>query len=112
MLKIPGMRYEMRNLPVWSKGLLAEQAGMKPFSLFLISCFLFLISPAQQMKVDSLRKALLIAKEDTNKVNALNDLARELTNNDPDTSITLSTQALELSEKLDWKKGIANSYIW
>ncbi|MBI3501989.1 MAG: tetratricopeptide repeat protein, partial [Bacteroidetes bacterium] len=64
-----------------------------------------------QSKTDSLLSLLKKDKEDTSKINHLNALARELSGANPDTSIFLSTQALSLSEKLDWKKGIANSYL-
>jgi tetratricopeptide (TPR) repeat protein len=53
---------------------------------------------------------LKTAKEDTNKVNALNKLASELIYNNPDTSIILAEQARAISEKVKSKKHIANSY--
>lgn len=68
------------------------------------------ICSAQQNKIDSLLSLLKKDKEDTNKVNHLNVLARELGSTNPDTSILLSTQALQLSEKQNWKKGVARSF--
>ena len=64
---------------------------------------------AQQNKIDSLRSLLKKDKEDTNKVNHLNKFGWELMYSNPDTSIVLGNQAVKLSEKIEWKKGIANS---
>ncbi len=88
---------------------------MKNFLCLISILFLFgvLFNSAQaqnQQKVDSLLNVLKTAKEDTNKVNQLNALGWELMNINPDTSTLLSTQALQLAEKKQWKKGIANSY--
>ena len=55
---------------------------------------------AQNEKIDSLLQVLKTAKEDTNKVNALNKLGAELKQSNPDTAIILSQQALQLSEKI------------
>src|SRR3990167_4317045 len=51
----------------------------------------------------------LTASEDTNKVNRLNALGRELMYQNPDTSIVLGNEAFALAEKLNWKKGCASS---
>src|ERR1051325_12128795 len=74
--------------------------------LALGSCFCF----SQQAKIDSLKKVLLTAKEDTNKISALNMLAWQLSNINPDTSILLASQALSIAQKEKNKKYIANSY--
>src|ERR1051325_4016405 len=84
---------------------------------FRIATFLYLcIAPfsvlSGQPKIDSLLALLEKDKEDTNKVNHLNALARELSADNIDTSILLSTQALQCSQKQNWKKGAANSSIW
>lgn len=76
------------------------------FSLF------FLTALGQQGKIDSLITLLKKDKEDTTKVNHLNALGKELIYSNPDSAILLVTQALNLSEKQNWKKGIANSCIW
>src|ERR1700678_3178923 len=62
-------------------------------------------------KIDSLEAVLKIAKEDTNKVNTLNNLAGRLRDINPDTSIILSSQALQLAEKIKWQFGIANAEL-
>src|SRR5438552_14462358 len=46
--------------------------------------------------IDSLKKILLTAKEDTNKVNALNSLSWQLRNTKLDTAVTLSAYAFSL----------------
>jgi len=60
-------------------------------------------------KTDSLRAVLKLSATDTNRVKSLNALALEFRNKDKDTSIVLSTQALELAQNLNWKSGIATS---
>jgi serine phosphatase RsbU (regulator of sigma subunit) len=79
------------------------------FILLTLSCC-YSTSLAQQAKVDSLQNVLKTAKEDTSKVNTLNVLAWELKNNNPDTSIILSTQALLLAQKNKYPKGIVQCY--
>ncbi len=78
--------------------------------LFLCGVLFNSAQAQNQQKIDSLLNVLKTAKEDTGKVNQLNMLGWELMNSNPDTSTLLSTQALQLAEKKQWKKGIANSY--
>ncbi len=69
---------------------------------FFVSFYLCFLSAfySQQRYIDSLTNLLRSGKEDTNRVNRLNDLGRELAFSDPDTSIILGKQALVLAEKL------------
>src|SRR5437588_481656 len=60
-------------------------------------------------RIDSLKKVLLTAKEDTNKVNVLNGLAWELKNSNLDTGIIISTQALGIAEKIKFEIGIGKT---
>ncbi len=80
---------------------------------YFLTCLAFFnshfISFAQQNPIDSLQKSLASAKADTSKINALNGLSWEFRNINPDTAIVLSSQALQLSQKAAWTKGIANS---
>ena len=66
-------------------------------------------SIAQTPRIDSLSRLLLTAKEDTSKVNLLNELARahlfEL--NDISKMYMYGAQELKLSRQLNYKKGIA-----
>ncbi|MFH1322030.1 MAG: tetratricopeptide repeat protein [Bacteroidota bacterium] len=75
---------------------------------------------ADQSMVDSLLSELETAKEDTNKVNILNNLSKELQSSNPDKALNYAEQALKLSKKLSslpdqalaksGKKGIAISF--
>ena len=84
---------------------------MKDVTKYILSCFLLLNSCfcIAQSKVDSLFSLLKKDKQDTSLINHLNALGKELAFSKPDTSIILGNQALLLAEKLEWKKGIANS---
>ncbi|MBA3704440.1 MAG: tetratricopeptide repeat protein [Bacteroidetes bacterium] len=78
-------------------------------------CFLCIsnfILIAQQSKTDSLQRVLVIAKEDTSKVNVLNALGKEFKNSNPDTAIYFVKEALKLSEKINFKIGIGEAYLW
>lgn len=61
--------------------------------------------------VDSLQNLLKTVPEDTNKINDLNYLGRELSTQNPDTSILLCNQALDLSKKINFQRGAAGSYL-
>ena len=65
---------------------------------------------AQQLKVDSLLKALKLSPDDTNKVNLLNKLYTEYQSIVPSKALKYAKQALELSEKLGFQRGSASSY--
>ena len=62
-----------------------------------------------QSRIDSLQALLPIAKEDTSKVNLLNDLSFTFYSINPDEGIYYGKQGLELAEKLNWKKGMARA---
>lgn len=65
----------------------------------------------QNNTIDSLKKALQTLKEDSNKVNTLNSLSREIKNTgDYDKAKQYGTDALSLSQKIKFKKGEATSY--
>lgn len=81
---------------------------MKPL-LKYIFILLSTASFSQQSKIDSLFLVLKTAKEDTNKVNALNALALSLFKTDPDTSILLSKEAIAISQKTNFRKGEAEA---
>ena len=86
--------------------------------LFLCGFLCHRVQAQNQRKIDSLTNLLETSKEDTSKVNYLNELAWELMYRNPDTSIIIGNQSLSLSEKLEWKKGKASSlgrlgvYYW
>jgi len=64
---------------------------------------------AQNPFADSLKTVLAKSKEDTVKVNTLTTLATELRKSNLDSAVIVGKQALELSKKLKWKKGIGFS---
>ena len=67
---------------------------------------------SQTKKIDSLIFVLKTVKEDTNRVNALNAIAGELRNKNPDTAIYFADQALALSAKNNYAKGNAEACFW
>jgi len=71
---------------------------------------MFLFTPnncdAQDTKMDSLQNLLKTAREDTTKVNILYELSEECAEED---ILKYATPALELAEKLNFKKGIADA---
>ncbi|MEO9482542.1 MAG: tetratricopeptide repeat-containing sensor histidine kinase [Ekhidna sp.] len=80
-------------------------------SLILVGLFIAnSISYAQKEGIDSLKKALLVAKPDTNKIILLNTLAYKLHRADPDEGIDLATQSIELAKELFFDKGLAHAY--
>lgn len=74
--------------------------------------------PAQHREKDSLLKVIHKKQgncpepclNDTNKVNALNKLVSILMYSEPDGNYAYAKEALAISEKLQWKKGISDSY--
>jgi sensor histidine kinase YesM len=64
----------------------------------------------KQKTIDSLLGAIANAKEDTNKVRLLNGLSFTYYSIDLKKGIVYGTQALQLAEKLQWKKGIERAY--
>jgi tetratricopeptide (TPR) repeat protein len=86
---------------------------MKKYFLHIIlnSAFLILNSFCfGQNKIDSLLLVLKTAKEDTNKVNALNEIGTEFTKAAHfDTAYYYGKIALDLAERLRFKKGISDA---
>ena len=62
-----------------------------------------------QDRIDSLLGQLPKANEDTNKVKLLIDLSHTYYSINPDEGLNFGKQGLELAEKLNWKKGMANA---
>ena len=63
-----------------------------------------------QPLIDSLLKELPRQKEDTNKVNLLDAIANAFGESYPDESIKYDEKEIELSEKINWKKGMGEGY--
>ncbi len=84
---------------------------MKKLIFFFLLTSLCLPLLAQQHEIDSLYTALKTEKEDTNKVNTLNQLSENLWGiGKYDTSKVYSNQAIALGQKLSYLKGLCKSY--
>ncbi|MFC2131533.1 tetratricopeptide repeat protein [Bacteroidota bacterium] len=64
-----------------------------------------------QARIDSLLSELSKAKEDTNKVNLLNNLSSHNITINSSEGLKYGKRGLELAKEFDWKKGIAKCYI-
>ncbi len=62
--------------------------------------------------IDSLLKELPNLKEDTIKVNALNELAANYRNINPENGKNYANKALILAKQVDWTEGIATAYSY
>jgi tetratricopeptide (TPR) repeat protein len=87
-----------------------EQMKKEILILIWFCCFGGLCH-GQNKRIDSLLQLLITAREDTNKVNTLGTLAKELGYSNPDSSILLSTQALQMAERIKWQLGIVKSHL-
>jgi serine phosphatase RsbU (regulator of sigma subunit)/Tfp pilus assembly protein PilF len=77
---------------------------------FIVFLTFYQICGAQNSIVDSLKLVMANYKEDTLKVNILISICRNEYRSLPDSAISHGNTALNLSEKLHFGKGIANSY--
>lgn len=85
---------------------------MKKIRLFLFIIFIAFsqICGAQNTTIDSLKLVLGSCKEDTTKVNVLISICKNEYRTSQDSAIFHGNEALKLSEKLGFQKGIAYSY--
>ncbi len=91
--------------------LTSNKQHMKKYLLLLLTTVIVLSGFSQnQQLIDSLSPLLITAKEDTTKANILNKLSGAYQGNDPDKAMEFAKQSLDLSEQIDFKKGIANAY--
>jgi len=82
----------------------------KIYTILLFFFPLLAYAQKQEVKViDSLLHQLPAAKDDTNKVTLLNELAGAYHTVDPHEGIKYGTQALELAGDLGWQPGIADA---
>jgi tetratricopeptide (TPR) repeat protein len=81
------------------------------FLTLVFCCSLFSTVTAQETTADSLLSVIKTAGEDSNKVNTLNLLGREIlvTTGDYEKAIEYCNQAIQLAEKIDFKKGHAKA---
>jgi tetratricopeptide (TPR) repeat protein len=85
--------------------------GFKYYFLLMLIAFCGINVFSQNSKSDSLKKILVTAKEDTNKVKVMAALALEMEYSYPDSAINIYLQSLKLSEQLNWKRGIGMSLV-
>jgi tetratricopeptide (TPR) repeat protein len=75
----------------------------------VLSILLFLRVTAQQNTIDSLHQLLATAKEDTTRVNLLNQVSRSFFNSKPDSALIYADRAKEFSQKIGYVKGEVRS---
>jgi two-component system, NtrC family, sensor kinase len=80
-------------------------------NIFLQIIFLLcsLYSYAQNEKIDSLKKVLATEKEDTNKVNTLNELSAAL-DHDRNSAMQYAKEALSLAQKINFENGEGRAF--
>ncbi len=91
----------------------SKQNFFNTVAILLLSVCAFFSAWAQppgSKRIDSLTSELGKAKDDTNKVNILGSLAMYYAKADPKEGLKYCEQAVELSEKLQWKPGMATAY--
>lgn len=76
---------------------------------FILLFFLPAFCIAQQNIIDSLKKIITSAKDDTVKVNSINALSKAYFSTNPSESVRYANEAKKLSEKLKYRKGLAFS---
>ena len=81
--------------------------NIKYLILFVYVFFLSFNTHAQDEHVDSLIAIIETLKNDSTKVNALNELSYSIWDTKPDLSIMYAIEAMELAEEIEFKKGIA-----
>lgn len=65
---------------------------------------------AQNNQLDSLKKSLVSLKNDTTKVNHLNNMTDLLSRSDPEESRSYGKEAIALAKKINFMKGLAFAY--
>ncbi len=83
---------------------------MKIFYSLLLFLFLIDTSVAQESAIDSLNVLIEQSEEDTIKVQLLLDLGKMYLGTDPHKAISISEQALALSESINYLPGVASSF--
>jgi signal transduction histidine kinase len=85
---------------------------MRTLLIFLLasSCLHVSAQKKGRQLIDSLLIALPKMKDDTNKVKAITQIVRTQYALNPLAGVAYAQQALQLAEKINWKKGIANCH--
>lgn len=90
--------------------LLLKQSDSPMKNIILFVCFIFFsyaLSAQNQVRIDSLMTELNKLKNDTSKVNVLNDLTFEYHNFQPNKAIEYAQMAMELSQEIQFDRGLA-----
>ena len=87
---------------------------MHRFAIFIIIFFsIHFVAIAQSSTLDSLKKVLAtLPKEDTLRAETLALMSLGYMNYKPDSALVLAQQAQKMSEKLNFKRGVARSFIY
>ena len=107
MTSLPAFFLSSQYFSTFSKMVL-----LKKITGFIFITFLLGISAqAQNHSIDSLKVLLKKSTEDTNKVSLLDVIGSHYQISSPDIAMMYANQELKLSEQLNFKKGIAQSYL-
>src|ERR1035437_5146984 len=85
---------------------------MRGIKVILFILFLFgvkLLFAQNRAELDSIRHQYLSAKTDTSRILILSDWSRTIYNTNPDSSLFLARKGLQLSQKLNFLKGIGRT---
>ena len=83
-------------------------------SILLIVCFVFfpcLLFAQDATDLAKYKQAVTTAKNDTSRINALREMTKYYSLHQVDSAILICKQALQLSEKIGWTKGIAQNAL-
>lgn len=86
--------------------------SIKYFLCGLTFCLCRVIGIGQQNKIDSLLSVIKTTKEDSTKINTFNILFLEYEFTDDVKATESLKKALDLSEKINYKKGLATTYLY
>ncbi len=88
-----------------------RKIDLKNFLLIMLFIFFNSNFSAQNQTIDSLKSFIKVSKEDTTKVNTLNNLCREIRNTgDYSSANQYANDALAVSKKIGFKKGEGKAY--
>ena len=82
---------------------------MKTRICFFLSLSFSISLFGQQSAIDSLEKALVTIREDTARINLLNQLAKQHNSMSDEKAMAYAQQAMDLSKKINYEKGIAGA---
>jgi hypothetical protein len=85
---------------------------MRPLFILLLVCYCSDLTAQLQGQplIDSLAAALPKLKDDSNKVLLINQIVKAAQLSNTKEGIHYAEQGLQLAEKINWKKGIANGH--